>query len=179
MKIALVIRHLAFEDLGLFQPVIESAGYQVRYLEAGMDDLTWIDPLHADLLIVLGGPISVNNEQDYPFIEDEINLLKARLDQDLPTLGICLGAQLMARALGANVYPTKQMHIGWAPLTLTEAANSTPLKYLAADNIAVLHWHGDTFDLPKGAIHLASTNDVPHQAFQWAERGLALQFHPK
>ena len=179
MKTALVIRHVAFEDLGLFESVIEAAGYQVRYLEAGMDPLTWIEPLHADLLIVLGGPISANDEADFPFIQDELELLKTRLSSDAPTLGICLGAQLMARALGASVYPGAKSEIGWAPIRLTGAGQQSPLKHIAAEHTSVLHWHGDTFDLPAGAELLASTEQTPHQAFRWKKRGLALQFHPE
>lgn len=179
MKIALVIRHVAFEDLGLFERTIEAAGYQVRYLEAGMDLLAWLEPLHADLLIVLGGPIGANEEADYPFIQDEIELLATRLRSDAPTLGICLGAQLMARALGASVYPGGQPEVGWAPIQLTAAGEDSPLRHLSADNASVLHWHGDTFDLPAGAELLASTEQTAHQAFRWKRRGLALQFHPE
>lgn len=179
MKIALVIRHVAFEDLGLFERTIEAAGYQVRYLEAGMDLLSWLEPLHPDLLIVLGGPISANDEADYPFIQDELELLADRLRNDAPTLGICLGAQLMARALGAEVYPGNKSEVGWAPIELTEAGRQSALRHLSADNTSVLHWHGDTFDLPAGAELLASTEQTAHQAFRWKRRGLALQFHPE
>jgi GMP synthase (glutamine-hydrolysing) len=179
MKTALVIRHVAFEDLGLFERTIEAAGYQVRYLEAGMDLLSWLEPLHPDLLIVLGGPIGANDEADYPFIRDEIDLLASRLQSDAPTLGICLGAQLMARALGAAVYPGSQSEIGWAPIQLSAAGQASPLRHLSADNTSVLHWHGDTFDLPVGAELLASTEQTMHQAFRWKRRGLALQFHPE
>lgn len=179
MKTALVIRHVAFEDLGLFERTLEAAGYQVRYLEAGMDMLAWLEPLHPDLLIVLGGPIGANDEADYPFIQDEIELLATRLQSDAPTLGICLGAQLMARALGAAVYPGGQSEVGWAPIQLTAAGQASPLRHLSADNTSVLHWHGDTFDLPAGAELLASTEQTARQAFRWKRRGLALQFHPE
>ncbi|TNF37114.1 MAG: glutamine amidotransferase [Gammaproteobacteria bacterium] len=179
MKTALVIRHVAFEDLGLFERSIEAAGYQIRYLEAGMDELAWIEPLDPDLFIVLGGPIGANDEQDYPFIHDELNILETRLNCDAPTLGICLGAQLMARALGARVYPGLQKEVGWKPLMLTDVGKDSPLKHLSPEHTPVLHWHGDTFDLPEGATLLASTDVVRHQAFRWKKRGLALQFHPE
>ena len=178
MKIALVIRHVAFEDLGLFERVIEAAGYQVRYLEAGMDDLSWVDPMDPALMIVLGGPIGANDEAEYPFIHDELNILQARLNNDLPTLGICLGAQLMARALGARVFPAGQ-EVGWLPLELSDAGYESPLAHLSGENTQVLHWHADTFDLPEGAVGLASTDKTRNQAFQWKKRGLALQFHPE
>lgn len=177
MKIALAIRHVAFEDLGLFERTLDAAGYQLRYLEAGMDDLSWLDPLDPDLLIVLGGPISANDEAEYPFIPDELEIIKTRLGSDAPTLGICLGAQLMARALGANVYPGKQKELGWQRVQLTAAGKQSALHHL--EYSPVLHWHGDTFDLPDGAVNLASTDITPHQAFSWKKRGLALQFHPE
>ncbi len=178
-KIALAIRHVAFEDLGLFERPLQAAGYQVRYLEAGMDDLRWIDPFNADLLIVLGGPISATNDADFPFIQDELEIINSRLQQDLPTLGICLGAQLMARALGAKVYPASQMEIGWAPISLTGRGEQSALRHLAGEQQYLLHWHGETFDLPEGAELLASSDMTRHQAFGWKKRGLALQFHPE
>lgn len=177
MKIALAIRHVAYEDLGLFERTLAAAGYQLRYLEAGMDDLSWIDPLDPELLIVLGGPISANDEADFPFILDELDIIKTRLASDAPTLGICLGAQLMARALGARVYPGKQKELGWNRVALSEAGMASPLRHL--EFTPVLHWHGDTFDLPKEAVHLASSELTANQAFRWKKRGLALQFHPE
>jgi GMP synthase (glutamine-hydrolysing) len=179
VKTALVIRHVAFEDLGLFERTLVAAGYQIRYLEAGMDELTWIEPMVPDLLVVLGAPISVNDEEKYPFLEDEIDMLAMRLRSDLPTLGICLGAQLMARALGAKVYPGPQKEIGWKELQLTDEGQQSALRHLSKEKTPVLHWHGDTFDVPKGAVHLASTDAVKNQAFSWKKKGLAVQFHPE
>lgn len=177
MKIALAIRHVAYEDLGLFERTLAAEGYQLRYLEAGMDDLSWIEPMDPDLLIVLGGPISANDEAEFPFIQDELEIIKTRLGSDAPTLGICLGAQLMARALGAKVYPGKQKELGWHRVQLNDAGMQSSLRHLEFS--PVLHWHGDTFDLPQGAVNLASTGITPHQAFSWKKRGLALQFHPE
>lgn len=179
MKNALVIRHVAFEDLGLFEKVLENTGYSVRYLEAGMDELSSIEPLSPDLLIVLGGPISANDGDQYPFINDELNILKTRLNEDAPTLGICLGAQLMIKSLGEKVYPATEKELGWDRLLLTEEGRSSPLKHISAENTPVLHWHGETFDLPEGATLLASTSKVKHQAFSWKQKCLGLQFHPE
>jgi GMP synthase (glutamine-hydrolysing) len=178
MKHATVIRHMAFEDLGSLAEALNQQNYTVRYVEAGSDDLTRIDP-NTNLLVILGGPIGAYDEQDYPFLIDELHLLEHRLAKDLPTLGICLGAQLMARALGAKVYPGSQKEIGWSPLDLSPAGQQTPLAHLAGDKTAVLHWHGDTFDLPTDSTHLAASAIYQNQAFSWKQGGLALQFHPE
>lgn len=179
MKNATIIRHVAFEDLGSLTEVLNQQNYAVRYVEAGFDSLADIDPHQTELLVILGGPIGVYDEQDYPFLVDELRLLERRLEANLPTLGICLGAQLMARALGARVYPGSEKEIGWSPIELSEAGRRSPLLHLAAEHTAVLHWHGDTFDLPAGSTHLASTSKYQNQAFSWGECGLALQFHPE
>ena len=179
MKTATVIRHIAFEDLGSLAPVLEEREYTLQYLEAGADDLSSLDPGSPDLLIVLGGPIGAYDEQDYPFLNDELRILKHRLEADLPTLGICLGAQLIARVLGAEVYPgSKGKEIGWFPISLSEAGYQSMLQPLAMAD-AVLHWHGDTFTLPDGCVRLASSAKYENQAFSYKNNILALQFHPE
>ena len=178
MKRAAVIRHLCFENLGNLAKALEDQSYIVEYWEAGSDNLTHIST-DTDLLVILGGPISACDEKDYPFLIDELRLLEHRLENNLPTLGICLGAQLMARTLGSKVYPGAQKEIGWAPLTLSLSGQQTPIVHLAGYETQVLHWHGDTFDLPVGAIHLASSALYDNQAFSWGRKGLALQFHPE
>ena len=179
MKKAIVIRHLAFEDLGSLSKVLKQQNYAVTYIEAGVDNLAEIDPLAPDLLIILGGPIGAYDEIDYPFIVDELRLLKLRLASDLPTLGICLGAQMMARSLGAKVYPGTEKEIGWSHLELSDAGTHSALAYLGPQYTSVLHWHGDTFDLPVNSTLLASTAKYRNQAFSWGKFGLALQFHPE
>jgi GMP synthase (glutamine-hydrolysing) len=173
---AVVLRHVAFEDLGSFATILGRHGFTIATREAGLDDLAAIDPLAPDLLIALGGPIGVYEEESYPFIADELRLLERRLAADRPTLGICFGAQLMARALGAAVYPGSGKEIGWGPLLLTDAGAASCLAHLAPEMTEVLHWHGDTFDLPADASLLASTSRYPNQAFAWG-KSLALQFH--
>jgi len=169
------IQHLAFEDLGAWEDVFYQLGLRVRYFEAGIDDLNKAFE-HPGLVVILGGPIAVYETQDYPFLQEEINLLKVRLEKNLPTLGICLGAQLIAAALGSKVYSGHAKEIGWSKLTLASVENN-PLQ--ALEDIQVLHWHGDTFDLPAQAELLASSNLYPHQAFRVGNHILALQFHPE
>lgn len=167
------IQHLAFEDLGALEDVFYQLGFRVRYFEAGIDDLTKAMQ-HKGLTIILGGPIGVYETADYPFLQQEIDLLKVRLKENLPTLGICLGAQLIAHALGAKVYAGHQKEIGWSQLSITDTVNNL-LEPLA--ETPVLHWHGDTFDLPEQAKLLASSEVYPNQAFSVGKNILALQFH--
>ena len=176
-RTAVAIRHVPFEDLGILEGLLAARGFTIAYCEAGVDDVAAVHPVAPDLLVVLGGPIGAYEETAYPFVLDEVRLLERRLAAGRPTLGICLGAQLMARALGARVYPGGRKEIGWGPLTLTEAGRLSPLRFLAPEDTAVLHWHGDTFDLPAGATLLASTEPYERQAFAWGGHGLALQFH--
>lgn len=175
MKTAIAIRHVPFEDAGLLEAVLHRSGYRLHYREAGMEALDDEGTRQADLVIILGGPIGVYEGDSYPFLRDEIALARHRLDEKRPMLGICLGAQIMARAAGARVYPSGIKEIGWSPLTLTEAGRSSVLAPIGEH--AVLHWHGDTFDLPPGADCLASTPLIAHQAFSIGRHALGLQFH--
>ncbi|WP_084127833.1 glutamine amidotransferase [Demequina sp. NBRC 110055] len=167
------VRHVAFEDLGVWEAEIRAHGFKVTYLDAGVDDLA--DAADADLAVVLGGPIGVGDRDAYPVLDEEIALIAARLETGRATVGVCLGAQLMAAALGAEVRPGVA-EIGWAPVTLTADAVAGSMRHLAG--APVLHWHGDTCDLPEGATLLASTDATAHQAFE-SGAGLALQFHPE
>lgn len=172
-KTIYAIQHLAFEDLGILEDTFYELGYRVRYFEAGVDDLKQALEFEG-LIIILGGPIGVYETEDYPFLNDEIQYLKQRLEKNLPTLGICLGAQLIAHALDAKVYAGPQKEIGWSKLQLSSAKNN-PL--IPIENTEVLHWHGDTFDLPENAELLASSEIYKNQAFRVGQNILALQFH--
>jgi GMP synthase (glutamine-hydrolysing) len=174
-KKCLAVRHVAFEDLGLLGPLVGGRGYGVRYHDAGIQPFDAQTLLAPDLVIVLGGPIGVYERDAYPFIAGEIAAIAARLEADKPILGICLGAQMMATALGAKVAPGPVKEIGWAPLTLTGDGQKLALAPLGAT--PVLHWHGDNCELPVGCAKLASTPHCPVQAFMREPWQLALQFH--
>ena len=173
---ACIIRHVAFESLGTFAPVLAGAGFDLTVMDAGVDEV--FDPiLRSDLVVVLGGPIGVYEQERYPFLGDELRALGRRLREGRPTLGICLGAQLMAAALGARVYPGPQKEIGIFGIELSDAGQGSCLAPLVGQ--PVLHWHGDTFDLPERAVRLAGTAAYENQAFSLGRNVLALQFHPE
>jgi GMP synthase (glutamine-hydrolysing) len=172
MKNAIAIRHVAFEDAGTLEPVLAERGIALRYLEAGIDDLS--PAKDADLLLVLGGPIGIYEVERYPFLKHELATIEAAVKKGVPVIGICLGCQALAAVLAARVYG-KQKELGWDELTLTKEGKASPLGVL--DGVRVLNWHGDTFDLPAGATRLASTPITPNQAFAYGQKVLALQFH--
>jgi GMP synthase (glutamine-hydrolysing) len=174
-KLCLAVRHVAFEDLGLLGPLVVSRGYEVHYHDAGIDPFESSTLRSPDLVIVLGGPIGVYEGDAYPFIAHEVAAIADRIAADKPVLGICLGAQMMAAALGARVAPGPVKEIGWAPLTLTAEGNKSVLTPLGTT--PVLHWHGDNCELPAGCVGLASTAHCPVQAFMRSPSQLALQFH--
>lgn len=177
---AYAVRHVAFEDLGIFEDLLIERGFNLEYRDAGIDALNTPEVREADLLIILGAPISVNDTQDHPFLFEEVELIKARISAQKPVLGICLGAQQIALAAGAQVDPTGEIELGYSPVELTEAGKESVLAPLG--NTPVLHWHGDAFTLPEGASSLARTQICENQAFTLkGETGrpyaLALQFH--
>lgn len=174
-KICLAVRHVAFEDLGLLGPLVSARGYDIRYHDAGLQPIDADTLIAPDLAIVLGGPIGVYERDAYPFIAGEIAAVAARMHANRPILGICLGAQMMAAALGARVAPGPVKEIGYAPLSLSAAGRVSVLAPLG--DLPVLHWHGDNCDLPDGCVGLASTAHCPVQAFVRNPTQLALQFH--
>ncbi len=172
-KKCVVVRHLAHADLGCWEAELPRLGYEVLQLDAGIDDLA---PLRdADLAIILGGDFSVGDIEDFPVIREELGLLKARLDTDMPTLGVCLGLQLMAAALGAPV-ASGTREFGWVRLRPTSVGLVGPMRRIAGTPMFV--WHGDEAQLPDGAVLLASSEDVAVHAFSYG-RSLAVQFHPE
>ena len=177
-KSCLVIEHLAVEHPGTLKPALEANGYEVVSIPVAAIRRFRERTAEADLLIVMGGPIGVYDAPEFPFLTDEIGIIRARLAAKRPVLGICLGSQLMAAALDAKVFPGADgVELGWAPVQLTEQGRRHALAAIASDGSPVLHWHGDTFELPQGATLLASTSRYAHQAFAVGNYGLALQFH--
>jgi GMP synthase (glutamine-hydrolysing) len=174
-RTCLVLRHVAFEGLGVLAELLPAYGFATRICEVGVEPVPEAEIAACDLLVVLGGPIGVYETAAYPFLIVEQDAIAARLALKRPTLGICLGAQLMAAALGGKVAPGPAKEIGYAPVTLTEAGRASPLAVL--EGVPVLHWHGDAFGLPSGVKNLAFTSICPQQAFALDSWALALQFH--
>ena len=178
---AVVLSHLTFEDLGSLEAPLRQRGFDIETIQASTAHFPLRQALPCELLVVLGGPIGVYEQEEYPFLADEIACIAQRLAARKPTLGICLGAQLMAAALGARVYPGQNgAEIGWFPLR-PAAGTQTPDWFapLLEPGLSVFHWHGDTFDLPQDALLLAGTDRYPHQAFAVGDFALGLQFHPE
>ena len=178
---ALVFSHIPFEDLGSLQPRLRERGFAIETVDVSTAQFPLPQADSCDLLIVLGGPIGVYDAGDYPFLTSEIKCIRQRLDGKRPILGICLGAQLIAAALGARVYRgSGRAEIGWYPLQ-PPAGPQPPSWFqpLLAPDLQVFHWHGDTFDLPAGAVHLAKTQLYTHQSFMIDNFALCMQFHPE
>jgi len=180
-KSALVLSHIAFEDLGTLDSPLRDRGFSIETAAAATSHFPLPQAETCDLLVVLGGPIGVYQRREYPFLTDEIACIRQRLAARKPILGICLGAQLMAAALGARVFPGQNGNeIGWAPIQAAPGAALAPwFAPLLSPGISVFHWHGDTFDLPAGALHLAKTEAYSNQAFAIGDFALGLQFHPE
>jgi GMP synthase (glutamine-hydrolysing) len=175
VRTALVLRHLDIAHLGNLEGVLRDRGYDIRYLDVTADSPHGEpDP---DLLVVLGGDMGVYEKDLHPFLEGELGYLRERLAAERPTLGICLGAQLIAEALGETVRTGKTVEIGFRDVTPTEAGRDSPLRHVAG--VPVMQWHGDTFGLPSGAVRLASSAAYSNEAFALGDYALAVQFHPE
>lgn len=169
------LQHVEFEGLGCIEPWLEQNGHAVSCtrLWAG-DELPAIGTI--DGLIVMGGPMGVYDEDRFPWLADEKACIREAIAQQKPVLGICLGAQLIADALGSRVWKNDQKEIGFFPI-LGNPEHEVSNHWKLPDEMAVFHWHGDTFDLPAGAIRLASSEATENQAFIYQTNVLALQFH--
>ncbi|MDH2444043.1 glutamine amidotransferase [Amnibacterium sp. CER49] len=176
-RTAVVLQHDPSIHLGNIRPVLEEHGYTLRVVDVRTEDVDAIDPTEADLLVVLGGEMGAYETEAYPFLAAEQRLLRARLGAERPTLGVCLGAQLMAGALGERVYRGDSTQIGFRSVEPTEAGRTSPVRHFAG--VPVAQWHADTFELPASAVRLASSNDYSNEAFAIGDHALAVQFHPE
>ncbi len=174
-KSALIIRHVPHEGVAGYRAPVEAAGYAISRVDVTDPEFSTVDLNAPDLLIMMGGPMGVYERETYPWIACQLKRLARRLEANRPTLGVCFGAQMMAAAMGGEVYQGPSKEIGFAPVTVHEGANDNPVRHLA--EAPVLHWHGDTFTLPEYTELLASTPAYPHQAFRRGANILALQFH--
>lgn len=171
----LAFRHVPFEHLGLIAPALESRGLQFDYVDLVREPDAAVNLEAARGLVFMGGPMSAND--DLAYIHRELALIERAAAAGKPILGVCLGAQLVAKALGARVYRNPVKEIGWYPITWTEAAGRDRLLAGLAGEETVFHWHGETFDLPAGAEWLASSPACRHQAFRWGDSAYGFQFH--
>ena len=176
----LCILNVPHEDIGSFDVTMRGFSIKPQIVLASQTDFHTIDPLAPDLTIIMGGPMGVYEADQYPFLSAEMQHVRARAGAGKPVLGVCLGSQIIAAALGAKVYPgTAGKEIGWSPIQVTAAGMQTPLKYLDESETSMMHWHGDTFDLPDGAKLLASSARYKHQAYLVNDNILGLQCHPE
>jgi GMP synthase-like glutamine amidotransferase len=168
------LQHVSFEGLGVIKPWLDASGYEIthtRFFETtGLPDANDID-----LLIVMGGPMSANDEREFPWLKQEKEFISEAIGMKIPVLGICLGAQLIASALGAQIYRNPEKEIGWYPLNVISSQGDSSFRF--PSSTMAFHWHGETFDLPTGAVHLASSEACINQAFQVGNSVIGLQFH--
>ncbi|EZH78741.1 amidotransferase [Ectopseudomonas composti] len=172
-----VLQHVPFEGVGSMAEWFQARGAAVHYTRFFEADARLPDPASCDLIVAMGGPMSVNDEAELPWLIEEKAFLRQAIEQGIPVLGICLGAQLIASALGARVQPNAQAEIGWFPVWRAESVGEG--YFVFPDRVELLHWHGETFDLPEGARLLASSEACRHQAFQLGQRVIGLQCHPE
>ena len=177
MRKLLVFQHVAYEVLGTLDAQFKAAGFRIRYVNFARAGTQRLDMRRYQGLVVLGGPMSVNDVARYPHLLAETDAIAEAIDTGLPVLGICLGAQLIASALGASVRPNATKEIGWSTVRPTVAAGKDPLFKHFRSTEHIFQWHGDTFDLPQGATLLAETRACKHQAFRFRDDVYGLQFH--
>jgi GMP synthase (glutamine-hydrolysing) len=171
----LAFRHVPFEGLGLIEPALESRGVAFDYADLYRVGAELPDAAGYDGLIFLGGPMSAN--EPLPYLNSEMRVMERAIAAGIPVLGVCLGAQLIAKTLGAPVYRNATQEIGWFPIHLTEAAEADPVFAGLHPVETVFHWHSDTFDLPAGAELLARSERTERQAFRYGRMVYGLQFH--
>lgn len=170
------IQHVPFEGLGSIKDWVQQNAHDLTSTRTYLgEDFPAADGL--DLLIIMGGPMSVHDEKQHPWLSAEKRCVEQAIERGRNVLGICLGAQLIASVLGASVYANKEKEIGWFPVETTDAAAGNAIFDVFPRSIEAFHWHGETFDLPRGAIHTVRSPACEHQAFVVEDRIVGLQFH--
>ena len=177
MPTLLVIEHVPHERLGTFEPALTAAGATLRPFRVFEPGARWPSMAEVDGLVIMGGPMSVYQPKQYPWITKEMALLREALNRKIPILGVCLGAQMLAQALEAQVHAAPAKEIGWYPLMREPGADGDPLMEAFGQTETVFQWHGDTFSLPKDAVRLASSPLCPEQGFRYGTSAYGLQFH--
>jgi GMP synthase (glutamine-hydrolysing) len=177
MKEVLVFQHDVFEDLGFFSEVFDKQGAEYRVVRLFHGEMPAEDWEHVSALIILGGPMSVDEEDNFPFLRWERRIIRAAIDETVPILGVCLGARLIAATLGAQVFRGPVKEIGWSQVSITPHGQVDSLLGYLPESATVFQWHGDGFDLPAGAIRLASSVNYSNQAFRVGKSIYGLQFH--
>jgi GMP synthase (glutamine-hydrolysing) len=177
MRRLLVCQHVAHEILGILDPLLREAGFRIRYVNFGRQPEAKpnMDRYHG--LIVLGGPMNCDQSDRYPHLDTEVQLVQSAIEMGKPVLGICLGSQIIARALGARVRRNPVKEIGWYDLSPTTTGQQDPLFSELDATQKIFQWHGDTFDIPAHAVRLASSPDCENQAFRYGDNVYGLQFH--
>lgn len=173
----LVCQHVPHELLGTLNPLLKSHGFRIRYVNFGRHPREQPDLDGYDGLIILGGPMCVDETHEHPHLLTETKLIEKAILRDLPVLGICLGAQLIAKTLGAPVRRNPVPEIGWYDVAATTAARVDPLFKHCHKAEKIFQWHRDTFELPDGCIHLAESATCKNQAFRFGKHVYGFQFH--
>jgi GMP synthase-like glutamine amidotransferase len=174
---ALVLQHIAVEGPGRLAPFLQQRGWTLETIALYAGEQLPAEPQDYHAIIIMGGPMGVYDEALYPFLRAEQTFLHRALAQHVPMLGICLGSQLLAKALGARVYRNGCKEIGWYTVDLTPDGRTDPLFRGLSSPVPVFQWHGDAFELPAGAVALASSAQCTYQAFRYGERVYGLLFH--
>ena len=177
MANAIVLQHAAAEGPAAIGDALQRRGISTRVMHVYRGEPVPAQLADADALVVMGGSMGVYEADRYPHLRDELRLIEDALRRGRPIVGVCLGSQLLAAALGARVYPSGGKEIGWYRIDLTDAAATDGLLYDAPRSFTALCWHGDVFDLPAGAVRLASSELTEHQAFRYGEKAYGLLFH--
>jgi len=167
--------HVSYEDLGSFELLLTKKDYQVEYVHLYSDSYVLPNLDQIDALIIMGGPMSVNDSDTFSWITTEKKFIAKCIQHQIPTIGICLGAQLIASVLGAKIYKNKLDEIGWFDVSVTDEARS--LNFPFSENFLAFHWHSETFEVPQEGVHLARNSTCENQAFLYHKHVLALQFH--